>query len=157
VVTNLANPFYSQLALGLEAAVAERGMRVMLGNSGEDPARERRLVHDFASRRLDGLVVVPASNDHSHLGADQLRGMPVVLAARPPVRIEADSVLLDDFGGTWEVTRQLIDAGHCRIAFLGLPGASWTGSERYRGYCAALDEAGIEVDPRYTAYRQREV
>lgn len=157
VVTNLANPFYSQLALGLEAALAEQGMRVMLGNSGEDPARERQLVHDFASRRLDGIVVVPASHDHRHLAADQLGGMPVVLAASPPVKIGVDAVLLDDFGGTWEATRQLIAAGHRRIAFLGLPAATWTGSERYRGYCAALEEAGIPVDDRYSAHRQRDV
>ncbi len=157
VVTNLANPFYSQLALGLEAALADKGMRVMLGNTGEDPARERQLVHDFASRRLDGVVVVPASHDHRHLAPEALGGMPVVLAASPPVRIEVDAVLLDDFGGTWEATRQLIDSGHHRIAFLGLPAATWTGSERYRGYCAALEEAGIPIDERYSAYRQRDV
>jgi LacI family transcriptional regulator len=155
VVTNLANPFYSQLALGVEAAVAEGGLRVMLGNSGEDPARERQLVHDFASRRLDGVVVVPASNDHSHLAA--LNGMPVVLAASPPVKVAADSVLLDDFGGTWEATRHLIRAGHRRIGFLGLPSSTWTGSERYRGYCAALEEAGIPLDPQYTSHRQSDV
>src|SRR5579859_6628799 len=49
-----------------------------------------------------------------------LTGTPVVLAAHPPVRFEADCVLLDDFGGSWEATRQLIAAGHRKIAFLGL-------------------------------------
>jgi LacI family transcriptional regulator len=157
VVTNLANPFYSQLALGVEAAAAERGMRVMLGNSGEDHPREVQLVHDFGSRRLDGVVVVPASHDHTHLGQDQLRGMPVVLAASPPVKVDVDAVLLDDFGGTWEATRRLILAGHRRIGFLGLPAATWTGSERYRGYCAALEEAGIPIDDALSSHRQREV
>jgi LacI family transcriptional regulator len=157
VVTNLANPFYSQLAIGVESAVAERGIRVMVGNSGEDPERERQLVNDFASRRLDGVVVVPCSHDHSHLDGSQLSGMPVVLAASPPVKINTDSVLLDDFGGTLEATRHLIAAGHRRIAFLGLPASTWTGSERFRGYCAALEEAGIAVDPRYTSRRQRDV
>lgn len=157
VVTNLANPFYSQLALGVEAALAEQGMRVMLGNSGEEIERERQVVHDFVSRRLDGLIVVPATHDHSHLGADQLRGMPVVLAASPPVKVDVDAVLLDDFGGTWEATRRLIEAGHRRIAFLGLPAAAWTGSERYRGYCAAHEEAGLWVDPRISSHRQRDV
>jgi LacI family transcriptional regulator len=157
VVTNLANPFYSQLALGVEAAVAERGMRVMLGNSGEDSARERQLVQDFASRRLDGLVVVPATHDHTHLGPGLLRGMPVVLAASPPVKVDLDAVLLDDFAGTWEAVRSLIAEGHRRIAFLGLPAATWTGSERYRGYCAALEEADLPIDPRLSSHRQRDV
>lgn len=157
IVTNLANPFHSQLALGVEAAVAERGMRVVLGNSAEDPARERQLVRDFAARRLDGLVVVPAIHDHSHLDPDHLSGMPVVLAVSPPIRVAVDAVLLDDFGGAWEAIRHLIEAGHRRIAFLGLPPATWTGSERYRGYCAALEEAGIPLDDQLTSYRQRDI
>lgn len=157
VVTNLANPFYSQFAIGVEAALAERGMRVMLGNSGEDASRERRLVNDFASRRVDGLVVVPSGSDHRHLDPAGLSGMPVVLAASPPVKIDVDAVLLDDFGGTLEATRHLIERGHRRIAFLGLPPSTWTGSERFRGYCTALADAGIAIDERYIFRDQRDV
>lgn len=157
VVTNLANPFYSQLALGVEAMAAENGTRVMLGNSGEDVARERQLVQDFASRRLDGIIVVPAGSDHRHLQPAQLAGIPVVLAASPPIRFEADAVLLDDFGGSWDATQHLIEAGHRKIAFLGLQASTWTGSERFRGYCAALEEAGIPLDERIISRQQRDV
>ena len=154
VVTNLANPFYSQLALGVEAMADEIGTRVMLGNSGEDVARERQLVHDFASRRLDGIIVVPAGRDHGHL---QPAGIPVVLAASPPIKFEADAVLLDDFGGSWDATQHLIEARHRKIAFLGLQASTWTGSERFRGYCAALEEAGIPLDDRIISRQQRDV
>ena len=157
VVTNLGNPFYSQLALGVEAMSAENGARVMLGNSGEDVARERQLVQDFASRRLDGIIVVPAGSDYRHLHPAQLAGIPVVLAASPPVRFEADAVLLDDFGGSWDATRHLIEARHRKIAFLGLQASTWTGSERFRGYCAALEEAGIPLDERIVSRQHRDV
>ncbi len=157
VVTNLANPFYSQLALGVEAAAAEQGMRVMLGNSAEDIGRERQLVQDFASRRLDGIVAVPSGSSHAHLDPTQLAGMPVVLAASPPVKIDVDAVLLDDFGGTWEATHHLIERGHRRIAFLGLPASTWTGSERFRGFSAALEEAGLTVEDRFVSRQQRDV
>ena len=157
VVTNLANPFYSQLTLGVEGAATEHGMRVLLGNSGGDPGRERHLVHDFASRRVDGLVVVPCGNDHSHLNPENLGGMPVVLAASPPVKIDVDSVLLDDFTGTWEAIRHLITQGHRRIGFLGLPASSWTGSERFRGYCAALEDAQQPLDDRLVRLQHADV
>jgi len=157
VVTNLANPFYSQLALGVETMADEHGMRVMLGNSGEDVARERQLVHDFASRRLDGIVVVPVGSDHRHLNAAQQAGIPVVLAASPPVKFVADAVMLDDFGGTWEATHHLIEARHRKIAFLGLQASTWTGSERFRGYCAALEDAGIPLDERIVSRQHRDV
>lgn len=157
VITNLANPFYAQLALGIESLADECGLRVMLGNSGEDIERERQLVRDFASRRLDGLVVVPTANQHDHLNPSELSNMPVVLAASPPHRIMVDSVVVDDFGGTWEATRTLISRGHRKIGFLGLPASTWTGSERFRGYCAALEEAGIPVEERYTRRQQPDV
>lgn len=157
VVTNLANPFYSQLALGVESLAAERGMRVILGNSGESADRERQLVHDFASRRLDGIVAVPSGSRHEHLDPAALGGMPVVLAASPPAQIPVDAVLLDDFGGTWEATSRLVRKGHERIGFLGPSASTWTGSERYRGFCAAIEEAGGMVDERYVARHQLDV
>jgi LacI family transcriptional regulator len=114
-------------------------------------------VQDFAARRVDGLIAVPCHSDHSHLGADRLGGMPVVLAASPPAKISADSVLLDDFTGTWEATRHLIARGHRRIAFLGLPASTWTGSERLRGYRAALQDAALPVEERYVVRQHPDV
>lgn len=111
-------------------------------------------MQDFASSRVDGLVIVPCHNDHSHLTPGRLGGLPVVLAASPPVKLDADAVLLDDFAGTWEATRHLLARGHTRIAFLGLPASTWTGSERFRGYCAALAEAALPVEDRYVRRQQ---
>jgi LacI family transcriptional regulator len=157
IITNIANPFYAQLALGIEAYADERGMRVVFANSGENTERERLLVQDFAARRLDGIIAVPAANQHDHLDPAGLSGIPVVLAASPPHRINADAVLLDDFGGTYEATSILIARGHTNIGFLGLPAATWTGSERYRGYVAALEAAGLAVQDRFVRRHQPDV
>jgi LacI family transcriptional regulator len=157
IITNIANPFYAQLALGIEAYADERGMRVVFANSGENTERERQLVQDFAARRLDGIIAVPAANQHDHLDPAALSGIPVVLAASPPHRINADAVLLDDFGGTYEATSILIARGHTNIGFLGLPAATWTGSERYRGYAAALEAAGLAVQDRFVRRHQPDV
>ncbi|NEE04200.1 LacI family DNA-binding transcriptional regulator [Phytoactinopolyspora halotolerans] len=149
VVTHFSNPFYSRLALGVEEVIEKRGKRVILGNTEEDPDRERELVQNLLERRVDGIVVVPSSYDHSHMNEPAMRGTPVVLAGRPPVGLDADCVLVDDFGGAHEVTRRLLAEGHRRIAFIGTPPAAYTGAERYRGYCAALDEQGVRVTSRY--------
>ncbi|MBP0462242.1 LacI family DNA-binding transcriptional regulator, partial [Streptomyces montanisoli] len=146
VVTNLANPFYARLALGIEAAVAEDGLRLMITNTAGDAARERAAVRDFSGRRVDGLVLVPAGADQSYLAEELPAGLPVVTVSRPPAGHEADCVLVDDFGGAYAATSRLLAAGHRRIGFLGNPPSVYTGSERYRGYCAALHEAGIDPD-----------
>lgn len=147
VVTHLANPFYSGLALGVQAAVEDSGKHVVLANTDEDPRRERRLVQNLLERRVDGIVIVPSGYDHAYLNASAMRGTPLVLAGRPPVGISADCVLVDDFGGTLHAIRQLLDEGHQRIAFIGNPPAVYTGAERYRGYGAAMDEKGLAVAP----------
>lgn len=156
VVTNLANPFYSQLALGVESELAKSNLKLVLGNTGEDVDRERRLVSDFASRRVDGLLVVPAGTRQTHLSASSLKSLPVVLCARPPIDLDADCVVLDDVGGARNATRWLIDSGHRRIGFLGPP-AQWTSAERLRGFHEAMDAAGLDVDERWVCCTQRDV
>ena len=157
VVTNLANPFYSQLALGVEAVAGEHGLKVVLGNTGEDVERERRLVEELAGRRVDGMIVVPAGSDHSHLSPARTGRIPIVLGARPPSKLALDCVLVDDFNGAREATARLIAKGARRVGFLGLPPSAWTGSERYRGFCVALEGAGVRLDERYVLRAQRTI
>jgi LacI family transcriptional regulator len=156
VVTNLANPFYSRLALGVDAVLRQHGFKAVIGNTGQDPGTERDLVADLVARRVDGIIAVPAGADQRHLATAAAEGVPVVLASRPPSGFEADCVLVDDFGGAREATGRLLDRGHRRIGFLGSPPAVYTGTERLRGYGAALEEAGAAVDERYVRQGQQQ-
>ena len=157
IVTSLGNPFYAQLAVGAEQIATARGAGMVVASTNGDTAREREVARDMAARRFAGLIVVPAGNDHRHLSAGRLHGAPVVLAATPPRGIDADCVLVDDFGGTYEACRMLIERGHRRIGFLGLPGSLWTGSERYRGYAAALEDSGVALDERYVSRHRGDI
>jgi LacI family transcriptional regulator len=156
IVTNLANPFYSQLALGVETAAAGAGMKVIVHNTADDVDREREIVNDLAAWRIEGLIVVPAGQIQDHLDPARLNGIPVVLCARPPVGIDVDCVILDDFGGAAEVTGRLLAAGHRKIGFLGPP-AAWTSAERLRGFRASLTDQDVEVDERLVHCEQRDV
>ncbi|WP_230904532.1 LacI family DNA-binding transcriptional regulator [Streptomyces huasconensis] len=156
VVTNLANPFYSRLALGVDSVVVQDGLKTVIGNTGQDPDAERELVADLVARRVDGIIAVPAGADQRHLAAAVAEGVPVVLASRPPEGFAADCVLVDDFGGAHDATARLVERGHRRIGFLGSPPAVHTGIERLRGYAAALSAAGLAVDDRLVRQGQTE-
>ncbi|MET9671209.1 LacI family DNA-binding transcriptional regulator [Streptomyces sp. NPDC006475] len=156
VVTNLANPFYSQLALGVEAVAASRGMKVVVSNTADRVERECEVVDDLAARRVDGIIVVPAGLEQGHLDPSYLKDIPVVLAARPPVGITADCALLDDFGGARQATAQLVADGHNRIGFLGPP-AAWTSAERLRGFRTVLEGAGIALEDALVSCEQRDI
>lgn len=156
VVSNLANPFYSQLALGVESILADEGLKVVVANTADDVDRERGVVIDFVDRRVDGLIVVPAGDSHRHLAPADLHGLPTVLAARPPIGTPLDCVLLDDYGGTRAAMQWLLSHGHTRIAFLAPP-AVWTTAERLRAFEETLADAGLPQDGSYIRVGQRDV
>lgn len=148
VLGHLANPFYAQFAVGVERVAAEHGSRLMIMSTNNDLGNEQQVIDDLRSRRVDGVIIVPATPDHRHLAELGNSSCPVVFATTPPNGVEASSVIVDDFGGMRELCGQLLSAGHRRIGLLGLNRAMWTGSERFRGYAAAHAEHGIRFDER---------
>ena len=155
-ITNLGNPYYGNFALGVEEAVAETGRRIVLGNTGGDPARERQLVADFLGRQVEGLVLVPSGGPSDHLRPARLGDVPLVLASRRIYGLDVDVVLLDDVGGAYRGTLSLLDEGHTRVGYLGNVSSAFTGSRRYEGYLRALEERGIAPDPDLVVREQHE-
>lgn len=156
-ITNIANPYYSTFALGVEEQAAGTGRRILLGNTSEDGDRERQLINDFLGRRVDGLIVVPASGDHEHLERAVAQGLPVVLASRRADGFAVDSVVLDDEGGAYRGTLALLDAGHTRLAYLGNARSMFTGRRRYVGFEQAHRDRGVPIDPELISPGQQDV
>lgn len=147
ILENVANPFSSALHRAIGDVAWARGVQVFSGSVDEDGIRERLLVSTFAGRRVDGLVVVPASHDHSYLLAQKQAGMAIVFVDRPAEFLDVDAVVSDNRGGAEEAVRHLVAAGHRRIAYLGDLASVHTARERYAGYTLALERAGIPLDP----------
>ncbi|WP_425464802.1 LacI family DNA-binding transcriptional regulator [Nonomuraea terrae] len=151
VIEDVADPFYAGLSRAVEDVVIEHGCLLLSGSSGEEPGRERELVETFCARRVDGLIVVPAGDDHSYLRPELDAGTAVVFADRPPEPgIDVDTVLADNAGGARRAVRHLLEHGHRRIAFLGDDPAIFTAAERLRGY---REELGDRFDPRLVSMR----
>jgi LacI family transcriptional regulator len=156
-ITNLSNPYYGNFALGVEEIAAVHGRRIMLGNTGEDPSRERQLVSDFVGRQVEGLILVPSGGDASHLAREVLRDIPLVLASRSADGLDADTVLLDDIGGAYRGTKVLLDRGHRRIGYLGNAASVFTGKRRFEGFERALVEFGLAPDVELIKRSQQDV
>jgi LacI family transcriptional regulator len=147
IITNLVNPYYGQMAFGIEQVATTHERRIILGNSGEDPERERTLVADFASRQVEGLIVVPSRGSTDYLSELRQLDIPLVLASRAVADLAVDTVLLDDVTGSYEATAHAIARGHRRLAFLGSGLSVSTATRRFEGFSRALAEAGLEPDP----------
>ncbi|EDY44793.1 LacI family DNA-binding transcriptional regulator [Streptomyces sp. SPB074] len=151
VLEDLADPFYGPLSRAVEEVARAHGALLINGSSAEDPERERELALALCARRVDGLVVIPAGDDHRYLQPEIAAGMAAVFVDRPAGGIEADVVLSDSFGGAREGVRHLLAHGHRRVGFIGDMPRIHTAAERLRGYRAALAEAGITPAPGWVS------
>jgi LacI family transcriptional regulator len=143
VLEDVGNPFSSALHRAVEDAARERGVLVFAGSCDEDPDRERELIGSFRDRRVDGIIVVPASHDHSYLHDERRAGTALVFVDRPASHLDADSVVSDNVGGARQAVQHLLARGHRRIGFLGDLLSISTAEERLRGYSQALEPAGV--------------
>jgi LacI family transcriptional regulator len=146
VIGDVGNPFYSSIARGAERVLRAREMLLITGSSDEDPEQERQLIRELLERRVDGLIVASAGIDHRYLLSDVAHGLALVFIDRPPQRIDADTILLDNAGGVGAAVRHLLELGHRRIGFIGDLPTIFTNEERLRGYRAALAEADLAAD-----------
>lgn len=147
IITNIDNPYYAQVLLGIESAAQSAGRLIITGISHNDPALEAQLVHDLVARHIDGLIVVPASADAPHLAAAAASGVPLVLASRSIQQGGADTILVDDVGGASRAVADLLAEGRHPVAFIGGPDAIATAARRYEGYALAHTRAGLEPRP----------
>jgi LacI family transcriptional regulator len=146
VIEDMANPFYSTVAQGVESVARQRGFLLITASAREDAERERELVSALVGRRVDALLIVPAGPDQSYL--ETIPGRTAfVFIDRPPGGFDADAVLFDDAGGARQAVEHLLAHGHRRIACVTDPEDVYTAHERLAGYRAALEAAGIEPDP----------
>jgi len=148
LLEDVANPFAAELLRAVENVVSEQDCLVLCASSDGDAARERALLTAFCARRVDGLIIMPCGPDYRYLLPELRRGTQVVFADRPAPTVAADTVISDNFGGARLAVTHLLDRGHTRIGFLGDLRRIYTAAERYRGYRAALQDAGIEPDER---------
>jgi LacI family transcriptional regulator len=146
LIEEIANPFYATIAAVAADIAADHQTLLMTASSEEDVERERTLLVELCQRRVDGLLVVPAGQDHSYLRREVEMGMSVVFLDRPPGELEADTVLLDNRGGTQAGVARLVAGGHTRIGILIDSLAVYTMRERLAGARDAL--ASVRYDER---------
>jgi LacI family transcriptional regulator len=144
ILDDVSNPFFSAVHRGIEDVARERSVLIFSGSSDDDAAVERQLAMSFSAHGVDGLVVVPAGNDHRYLERERAAGVALVFVDRPPQRILADAVLSDNLGGVRAAVRHLAAAGHRRIGYLGDRARLFTASERLAGFGG--DPALVRMD-----------
>ncbi len=144
ITGDLANPFYSMLAKGVEHEIRQQGLQLMIASSEETPELERSLIEEFVTRRVRGLILVSTMASHESLAEVQAKGIPVVFVDRGPVGLAADSIVIDNAGGVRLATEQLLGLGHRRIGYVSHFARLQPQREREEAFATAMEAAGID-------------
>ncbi|MBV7523381.1 MULTISPECIES: LacI family DNA-binding transcriptional regulator [Pseudomonas] len=147
LVPNSLNPYFAELARGIEDYCERNGYCVILCNSDDNPDKQRSYLRVLLEKRIDGLIVASAGGDSGL--AQGLKGVrtPMVIVDRGLDGVDADLVRIDHEYGAYLATRHLLELGHRDIATISGPQSTSVAQMRLAGYRRALKEAGVEVSP----------
>jgi LacI family transcriptional regulator len=145
VVLDTSNPFFTDVAEGVQEAADRAGLALFLCNSAEDGDRQASFLDLLEQQRVEGVLITPVDSADPRISALAGRGTPVVIVDRG-AGPDGCSVAVDDvLGGDLAVTH-LLETGHRRIAFVGGPRAIGQVADRITGAeKAAARSAGADL------------
>ncbi|WP_016701103.1 LacI family DNA-binding transcriptional regulator [Actinoalloteichus spitiensis] len=146
VVLDVSNPFFTDVARGVEEAASEAGHAVILCNSAGSPTREARHVDLLAEQRVHGVLITPATNSLEAVDGLRRRGVSVVLLDHPARLEDTCSVSVDDRTGGEIAVTHLLAEGHDRVVMVNGPAHVHQAAERHRGAVDAVRRAGRNPD-----------
>jgi DNA-binding LacI/PurR family transcriptional regulator len=151
IVPDITNPFFTNIARGVEDVANAHNYSLILGNTDEDPEKEQRYLQLLESKQADGLIIAVTARSHEYLQALPLQHPAMISIDRSLFDLGIDTVMVDNREGARAAVEHLIALGHHRIGMVtGLRGIAPT-EERIQGYTQALEENGITVDPALIA------
>lgn len=148
IISDLMNPFFSELAAGIEDALYARGFVSILANTNEDCDRQTAVLRSMREHGVAGIIMSPArGTDAWRLATDLPKGVPTVITMRRVIGSPLAYVGPDNQAGARAAVEHLIRLGNRRIAFLGgFTSAITTQRERLGGWREALVAAGLPSD-----------
>jgi LacI family transcriptional regulator len=144
VVPTVAHAFYAAVTTGAQSVLEERGYRLILVDSGEDPQTVTQAVRTLLDHEVDGLLVSTApfgAQDFNQL----LGSTPCVFIDELAPGAGAGNVVLENGRGVELLVDHVIGHGHQRIAYLGGPVDRTSGRERLDAFTRTLARHGLPV------------
>lgn len=137
VVLDVSNPFYTDVARGVEDEASANGFYLILCNSDGSPAREARYLRLLEEQRVAGALVTPLKRRTPALDALQKRGIATVALDRIG-RGDHCSVAVDDVHGGRLAAEHLLELGREDLVFINGPASIPQCVDRRRGLQRAL-------------------
>jgi LacI family transcriptional regulator len=145
LVLDVGNPFFTDLARGVERAATERGLSLILSSSDSTTGRQSHYLSLFQEQRSYGVLLTPVGHDLTRVAELRGNGVPVVLVDHAGGSRQC-SVSVDDVTGARLAASHLLGLGHQRIAFAGGVPAVHQVANRLAGVRQAMADSGQSAD-----------
>ncbi len=146
VMLDAGNPFFTDVAQGIELAAEKAGLTLVFCNSGQRAAREAAHLGMLRQQRVQGVLVTPVDPESPMLDEIRAHGTPVVIVDRRRDDASFCSVAVDDLLGGRLAIEHLVDRGHRRVAFVGGPLSLGQVRDRLDGARTAWAAAGLPAE-----------
>lgn len=150
IVPDITNPFFPEIARGVEDKANEEGYNIIFCNTDDDLEKEERNISMLIEKMVDGIIILPSSKRTTDFNSLKNISMPIVLVDRDvDIKNVQAKVLVDNYDGSYSAVKYLLDKGYRKIAFITGPLTSVTALQRLKGYKHALDEYNVKFDESY--------
>lgn len=146
IVPDSANPFFAEVARGVEDASFDSGFNVILCNTDGNLEKELKYTRLLIEKRVDGILFVAAGSSTEHIQRVQAQDVPLVIVDREIPDVSVDVVQTDHEQGGYLAARHLIDLGHRQIGCIRGPSVLTPSGARVTGYRQALADMNCPVD-----------
>ena len=146
MIPDIRAGLHATIAHSLGEALRGSGFRVVLAETGNEPARELEHVRGLSAARAAGAVIMPTEAP-LHETTQLLTGFGHVQILRHQPAFGGQLYGIDDRDALQRATTHLIALGHQRIAYVGGPPNLPTDTARLAGFRAALAAAGLPENP----------
>lgn len=138
LVSDIANPFYPELAKAIEREARKFGYALVICNTEDNVREAKRYVQRLLSQGIDGIIHASVGNDEEPVLSLLGSNTPVVFTNRRPRSPSCHFVVADNRAGAIALTQHLLDLGHRRIGFVGGPDYASNAQDRLDGFKTAM-------------------
>ncbi|MED4141111.1 LacI family DNA-binding transcriptional regulator [Priestia megaterium] len=158
IVPRIVNPFFSYLVDSIEQVAYKNGYHVLIFQSNEDKEKELAFLNLLKTKQVDGIIMTSIENDWSIIEPFTESG-PILLCNEYVNNANVPIVRLDQYKGAYIGVKHLLEKGHRKIGYCtgGLFAEEGKDKDRNQGYQKALQEAGIEPDPKWLFVNQHSI
>ncbi len=139
------NPFYEELAQGIEDGVSKSGLRVLIGYSREDEAIEMHLLTSMVEAGFKGIIMTPVGPRNQVFEKFIEDNVRVGFISQTDDHVEQCSVSIDQVRGGYIGIEYLASIGHKKILWASGPNHHHQSNQRFVGITSAAKEFGVEL------------